>query len=490
MARTYIKRLLVTSLIAIAVVFGFKTGGVSAASISVVDGSDVVSSNGQCSLSEAIVNVNNQSQVHPDCPAGSGNDVINLPSGTITLQSSLPVITSPVSIVGQGRASSHIDGNGAASALSFQFDVASANFEIKDFSLSNTTSGCIRLAPVGSTYTTYDVTSSLSNLDLTDCGAASIAAIEDGSSGLDVNVSSTSIKYSSVSSITAGLISNATKTDIDGLTVSGSVVGVWFRSSKLQTASYSAKNMTLTSNYLAMGASTSNSSGNNGWGNLNLALTNNTIVGNGTLNSSDGGSDLAWIGSQIYAGGLQWYAGEEGVLTVTLQNNIIANNRIGGDNHLANCSSEPSLVVPSITSLGNNLSDDNCDGVFGGLDQINVSGVSSYLGPLQDNGGGIMTMALLQGSTATDNGAAVDSVITDARGIYRPKGLGYDIGAYELDANSDGGGEDGGGGSVPTPPRTGAAIALGLVMSSVIGGGAYLVISRFRAKPAGSKSEH
>jgi parallel beta-helix repeat protein len=68
----------------------------------------------KCSLIEAILNANTDSQfgANPDCPAGSGADVIKLPAGTITLPSGygasvygsatgLPVITSPITIEGK-----------------------------------------------------------------------------------------------------------------------------------------------------------------------------------------------------------------------------------------------------------------------------------------------------------------------------------------------------------------------------------------------------
>ncbi len=51
------------------------------------------------------------------------------------------------------------------------------------------------------------------------------------------------------------------------------------------------------------------------------------------------------------------------------------------------------------------------------------------LGSLQDHGGLTLTMALLSGSSAMDNGSACES--TDQRGVARPQGAGCDIGAYE-----------------------------------------------------------
>jgi len=53
------------------------------------------------------------------------------------------------------------------------------------------------------------------------------------------------------------------------------------------------------------------------------------------------------------------------------------------------------------------------------------------LGPLADNGGPTLTMALLPGSPAIDAGNTSLAPTTDQRGFPRPAGLGADIGAFE-----------------------------------------------------------
>jgi autotransporter-associated beta strand protein len=64
-----------------------------------------------------------------------------------------------------------------------------------------------------------------------------------------------------------------------------------------------------------------------------------------------------------------------------------------------------------------------------------TSSVYADLGPLQDNGGGIQTMALLPTSAAIDAGANTDAVLTvptaDQRGASRPQAGTVDIGAFE-----------------------------------------------------------
>ncbi len=61
----------------------------------------------------------------------------------------------------------------------------------------------------------------------------------------------------------------------------------------------------------------------------------------------------------------------------------------------------------------------------------NVAIADPLLGPLQDNGGGILTHALLPGSPAINAGGTVAGLTTDQRGVSRSDGL-VDIGSFEL----------------------------------------------------------
>ena len=56
------------------------------------------------------------------------------------------------------------------------------------------------------------------------------------------------------------------------------------------------------------------------------------------------------------------------------------------------------------------------------------------LGPLADNGGPTLTMALVAGSRAIDAGNDAVAPPTDQRGYPRPAGLTADIGAFEYGA--------------------------------------------------------
>ncbi len=71
-----------------------------------------ISDNGQCSLIEALENANADAQIHDDCAAGSGADIVSLPVDAVMIftathntvggNNALPVITGTVTIVGNG----------------------------------------------------------------------------------------------------------------------------------------------------------------------------------------------------------------------------------------------------------------------------------------------------------------------------------------------------------------------------------------------------
>src|SRR5258705_1009463 len=71
-----------------------------AASITVQTTTDEVTTNGACSLREAILNANNNgSAAHPDCIGGSGEDTIILTSGSVYT----------LSLVGAGTSAGDLD---------------------------------------------------------------------------------------------------------------------------------------------------------------------------------------------------------------------------------------------------------------------------------------------------------------------------------------------------------------------------------------------
>jgi len=136
-----------------------------------------------------------------------------------------------------------------------------------------------------------------------------------------------------------------------------------------------------------------------------LTITNSTFSGN----SAAGG-----FGAGVY---------NTGGGTVTLRNTILANNTSGG-----NCSGAINI------DGGNNIDDGATCGW--GSASGSMSSTPPLLGALANNGGPTQTFALLTGSPAIDgvtfNGSN-SAPSTDQRGVPRPQGPRYDIGAFELD---------------------------------------------------------
>ncbi len=104
---------LATSLAGAALLLALTQGAGLAATINVTPKTpaEINDGDGKCSLAEAIVNANNGGGTFADCEAGSGDDTIVLPKGTITLtavdnddfgDTGLPVITSKITIQGNG----------------------------------------------------------------------------------------------------------------------------------------------------------------------------------------------------------------------------------------------------------------------------------------------------------------------------------------------------------------------------------------------------
>ena len=173
---------------------------------------------------------------------------------------------------------------------------------------------------------------------------------------------------------------------------------------------------------------TGNTASNAGGGIANVSSGDNRVVSLTVSNSTVNGNSAS-------AGGGIYNLGESsGNAFVKLDNTILAstNNQLGAN--LVNVGGGT-----SIASEGYNLSTDDGGGFLTASgDQINTD---PKLGPLQNNGGPTLTMALQPGSPAQDKGKNF-GVTTDQRGLPRPidipglsnapGGDGSDIGAVEM----------------------------------------------------------
>jgi hypothetical protein len=176
-----------------------------------------------------------------------------------------------------------------------------------------------------------------------------------------------------------------------------------------------------------------------------MALTNCTFGGNsaGQAGAGGGGGNPPF-GSSGPAGQAGTGAGIYSQASPVLVNCTITSNRIGGgvvgtarllNTIVALNSGNPPDVSGAFLSLGHNLI-----GATNGSSGFPMSGdlvgssafpLDPELGPLTNNGGPTLTMALLPGSPAIDAGDNASAPATDQRGVVRPYGVACDIGAYE-----------------------------------------------------------
>lgn len=161
-----------------------------------------------------------------------------------------------------------------------------------------------------------------------------------------------------------------------------------------------------------------------------MTLYSNTDIINTTIANNKAG----WVGGGISA--------PENA-RVTLKNTILSNNT--ADNGTNNWGIQQHTSRELIDNGGNlqfppkrtnNWNDYNATKT--------VQLVDPKLGLLQDNGGGMLTHALLAGSPAINSGVAAGAPATDGRGFTRSDGQ-VDIGAFEAGATAPGGGTSGGG---------------------------------------------
>ena len=132
-------------------------------------------------------------------------------------------------------------------------------------------------------------------------------------------------------------------------------------------------------------------------------------------------SNAVWPGQWYYTNGFSDGANVARTNgTLTLINSILA---YPNTNHSA---------WGTITDAGHNMSSDGSAN-FNSGSSFNFT--DPLLGPLADNGGPTLTMALSWNSPAVDFGTSVGAPLTDQRGFPRPVGSGFDMGALELNAS-------------------------------------------------------
>jgi CSLREA domain-containing protein len=351
-----------------------------------------------CTLRAAIQEAN----------ALSGSDVIQLPSGEYILtiagtgEDSGATgdldITGPLSILGSGVGQTVIDGNG----LDRVFDIHS---DASDVVLANLTiTGGRTAAENGG-------------------GAGGGGARNRGSLRLNTVQILGNLALTFGADLGGGIY-NQGNCIIDQSTVSGN-------SARLGGGIYNDTGGTLT----VQASTLAQNSGNDGGGLYSrdtADLINVTVSGNQAISGlgggiwSQGGMRLlqATITENAAASG---GAGTYNNGGITVVNTIVARNT-GGE-----CGGK------ALLSTGGNLVEEvGCLGTSRLVSDL--VGVDPQLGILTDNGGSTSTHALYYGSPAVNHGQDLSAmgVVTDQRGLWRPMGGQYDIGAFEA--------------TVPVPP--------------------------------------
>ncbi len=219
----------------------------------------------------------------------------------------------------------------------------------------------------------------------------------------------------------AGAVTSVISSTVDSNTASTDGGGIYNYAGSVSTSSYlSIQSSTISNNQATL----------NGGGIFNYGviqgISNSTVSGN-QANDDGGGiynqKRISLINhSTIYGNSAGRQGG--GVFNridspLSIKNSILANNVQN------NCkiASQPDLV-----SLGFNIESAFSCGLAANGD---LPGTDPRLGGLADNGGQIYTHMLAVDSPAIDKASGVTPLLVDQRGVIRPQGSGFDIGAVE-----------------------------------------------------------
>ncbi len=402
---------------------------------------------GSCTLIDAITAANTDTAVG-GCAAGSGADTITL-SGDVTLTSvnstgaygdnGLPLITSAITIEGNGATISRVGGSpdfrifevastgdltlndttisgGRSSLVFFYFSgsgggiLNSGTLTLTNSTVSDNTIGGFGLGGGGG----------IENFGMATLNNSTVSGNAANSGGGIDNSYTMTLNNSTVSGNTAysvggGIMNNATLT-LNNSTVnvnSGSAGGAIFNNG---SSTLTVNNSTLSGNTVTnSGGAISNST-------ATVTLTNSTLSGNSA--ASNGGAIVNFG-------------------TLSLERSLVAGNSAGSS------AQEIYTPVGTVNSANNNLFGHSGESNAQAFDNFTPSGsditatsdgttptaLASILDTtLANNGGPTLAHALVTGSPALD--AAPSGPSIDQRGVARPQGADFDIGAFELVQNS------------------------------------------------------
>jgi CSLREA domain-containing protein len=394
---------------------------------------------GQCTLREAITNANSDSDTTGgDCSAGSGADAISFSvTGTITLSSALPDITTDMTISGPGASQLTVSGNGGVRVFNV---TATVTVTISGLTVSN-----------GNAFSQNGggIQNGSGTLSVTNCTFSSNSA-SPGSGGAIYNDSGTLsvnnciFSNNSTQNRGGGIYNNTGTLNVTGSTftggISGSGGGIYNGNITTGAGTANVTNSTFSNNQSVFNPG----GGIRNFGTLNVTNStfsgNSTVVGGGgALSHSASGKVMTVTNCTISGnsansggGGIQNSFG-----TTKIRNSIVALNTSGSGPDILNSSG-------TVTSLGHNVVGNTTGSGLSAQagDYFDSAVTPFYLGPLQNNGGSTQTM--IPGGVAVDGGddcvlnqsCSSDNLsfdlTTDQRGFQRKLGGHVDIGAVEV----------------------------------------------------------
>lgn len=406
--------------------------GIANAATITVDTTDDVSAT-NCTLRDAITAANNDA-VFGECPAGSGNDLIDITAtGTINLGSPLPPLTTNIAIDGPGPGLLDVHRQSGGDYRVFNI-TSTGVVTISDLTISNGRLAGIGQAGAGianfGTATLDRVTVTGNNIVNTSdsvnpapggggifnggVGIVTMTLRRSTVTGNTVTTNQTATSGQTSASATGGGIYNTGSLTIERTTVSGNTVSATVASTDPNASAFGAGGAIV--NFSAMVLKLSTLSGNQATA---TAASPATVTTRGAIYNL---SQINVISSTIAfnTGVDSANFSAQGAETVT---SSIISNPLGGPN--------------------------NCDGSFntdGGFniehptDCAGLTGTNAdpLLQPLEDNGGPTQTHELESASPALDAGSSGGET-TDQREMTRPVDLpmanaadGSDVGAVEM----------------------------------------------------------
>jgi hypothetical protein len=167
------------------------------------------------------------------------------------------------------------------------------------------------------------------------------------------------------------------------------------------------------------------------------SFTNTTIVGSGWPSSFGGGIDndgaALTLTNDTLSGNIRGALETDVGGGTAVENTILGSGFSDDADFDCVAAGKPNnagtTTAKAITEdLGGDIDQDDVCGLSSSSDK---SGVDPRLAPIADNGGSILTQALLHGSPAIEGGLDEGCPLADGRGVSRPQGEHCDSGAFE-----------------------------------------------------------